>query len=264
MRRLTSLGRLASGLQAACSSSLAAVERVAWAVHVRGFASTEDASISWRALQQQGVKVNPCNSPHHPAAKLAPPAGEELSVQEAYNNESTCFGCGPSHPEGLKLKSRRMGGAGLGRLQAEVSFDPKYCAFPGIVNGGIISTVMDCHGNWAAAVALMDKGCLPRPPLTLTATMAVSYKETTPPSTPLLLRSRVLSIKEGHHGPGPKKSTIEVEVTLSQAVDAGEAMVAASDAAAAGAEGGPAPEPGEKILAVGRGVFKQLGALRSL
>ena len=29
-------------------------------------------------------------------------------------------------------------------------------AFPGIINGGIISTLLDCHGNWAATMALME------------------------------------------------------------------------------------------------------------
>ena len=30
-------------------------------------------------------------------------------------------------------------------------------AFPGMINGGIIGTLLDCHGNWTAAIALMDK-----------------------------------------------------------------------------------------------------------
>ena len=54
-----------------------------------------------------------------------------------------------------------------------MTLDKKYCAFPGIMNGGIISAIFDCHGNWTAAVALMDKGCLPKPPLTLTYEMLV-------------------------------------------------------------------------------------------
>ena len=36
-----------------------------------------------------------------------------------------------------------------------------------------MSAVFDCHGNWSAAVALMDKACLPRPPLTLTRVLQV-------------------------------------------------------------------------------------------
>lgn len=44
---------------------------------------------------------------------------------------------------------------------------------PGILNGGVLSTLLDCHGNWTAAIALMDRSCLPKPPLTLTASMLV-------------------------------------------------------------------------------------------
>lgn len=51
--------------------------------------------------------------------------------------------------------------------------DPKYCAFPGIINGGVVSAIFDCHGNWTAAIALMDRACLPKPPLTLTFEMLV-------------------------------------------------------------------------------------------
>jgi hypothetical protein len=48
------------------------------------------------------------------------------------------------------------------------------CVCPaGILNGGVLSTLLDCHGNWTAAIALMDRSCLPKPPLTLTASMLV-------------------------------------------------------------------------------------------
>lgn len=54
---------------------------------------------------------------------------------------------GPANPDGLQLKSRRIQNG----LEAEVTVASKYCAFPGIVNGGIISTLMDCHGNWSVS-----------------------------------------------------------------------------------------------------------------
>lgn len=44
----------------------------------------------------------------------------------------------------------------------------------GIINGGVVSALFDCHGNWTAAIALMDKAALPKPPLTLTYEMLVS------------------------------------------------------------------------------------------
>lgn len=51
----------------------------------------------------------------------------------------------------------------------------RVCAAAGILNGGVLSTLLDCHGNWTAAIALMDRSCLPKPPLTLTASMLVRH-----------------------------------------------------------------------------------------
>ena len=80
---------------------------------------------------------------------------------------------GPASEEGLRLRSFRIPGG----LEATVTLDKNYCAFPGIMNGGIITSLFDCQGNWAAALALMDKGCLPMPPLTLTYEMLVRRVE---------------------------------------------------------------------------------------
>ena len=58
----------------------------------------------------------------------------------------------------------------------EYSFKYLEMRCPGIINGGIVSSLFDCHGNWTAAIALMDKAKLPRPPLTLTAELLVRGK----------------------------------------------------------------------------------------
>jgi hypothetical protein len=77
---------------------------------------------------------------------------------------------GPAAEDGLHLESFRVQNG----LSATVQLASKYQAFPGIINGGIISALFDCHGNWTAAIALMDRAKLPRPPLTLTAELLVS------------------------------------------------------------------------------------------
>lgn len=186
----------------------------------------------------QGYNVNPCNSPLHPAvteAGIEPESEEELPVQEAYTPESACFGCGPGAVDGLHLRSfRRQGG-----LEASVMLDKKYCAFPGIINGGIVSALFDCHGNWSAAIALMDRGCLPNPPLTLTFELLVTYQEPTPPDEPLVVRSHVVKVKES--GEVGAKATVQVDMTLHHMM------------------GGQ-----EKLLATASGIFKKLGALRAL
>lgn len=41
------------------------------------------------------------------------------------------------------------------------------------MNGGAIGGLFDCHGNWTAAIALMDHSSLPKPPLTLTTEVLV-------------------------------------------------------------------------------------------
>lgn len=202
----------------------------------------------WAFLRHRGYDVNPCKSQLHPSVTLEgiePESGEELCVQEAYTPESVCFGCGPSAKDGLKLRSfRRING-----MEASVTLDEKYCAFPGIINGGIISALFDCHGNWTAAMTLMDRGCLPKPPLTLTYEMLITYEEPTPPNEELIVRSRILEVKESDSV--GSKATVHVELELLQK----------TSTPSAGHSGG---EGGEKLLATGSGIFKKLGALRAL
>ena len=94
----------------------------------------------------------------------------------------------------------------------------KYCAFPGVLNGGVISTLFECHGNWTAAIALMDRACLPRPALTLTSHLAVDFKSPAMPDVPLTLKSQVLKVTQG-----PKLGVDRpvVEVTIQRMEGAG-------------------------------------------
>jgi hypothetical protein len=69
---------------------------------------------------------------------IQPEEADELSVQEGYTPNSSCYGCGPCNPEGLQLRSYRAPDG----LVARITLPAKYCAFPGIINGGIISTLM--------------------------------------------------------------------------------------------------------------------------
>ena len=77
----------------------------------------------------------------------------DVSVQEKYASNSICFGCGPSNLNGLRIRSFRSEDG----LIMEFDTSPEHQAFPGMVNGGIIGTLLDCHGNWAAAIAIMDR-----------------------------------------------------------------------------------------------------------
>ena len=95
---------------------------------------------------------------------------EEVGVQRRYAPKSICFGCGPANKKGLRIDSKRSEN-GL-----ELWFTPseEHQAFPGMVNGGIIGTLLDCHGNWVAAIALIPLAALmaqtPNPPFVVVET----------------------------------------------------------------------------------------------
>jgi hypothetical protein len=123
-------------------------------------ASTEDRAARWRIMLEKGERLNPCNSPLHPAvseAGILPDSSQpELCLQEAYTPESTCWGCGPAAEDGLHLRSKRVENG----LEARVTLDPKYASFPGVINGGVVATLVDCLSNWTAATHLMDTSAL--------------------------------------------------------------------------------------------------------
>ena len=61
-----------------------------------------------------------------------------LSVQEKYASNSICFGCGPANKKGLRIKSFRNEEG----LEMEFETSEEHQAFPGIINGGIIGTLI--------------------------------------------------------------------------------------------------------------------------
>jgi acyl-coenzyme A thioesterase PaaI-like protein len=57
--------------------------------------------------------------------------------------DNWCWGCGADNPDGLHLKSAWEGGVAVARWTAS----PAHAAGPRhVLNGGIIATVLDCHG----------------------------------------------------------------------------------------------------------------------
>ena len=72
-----------------------------------------------------------------------------LSIQEELYPELTCFGCGHANPDGLHLRSYRDGELTV----AEFTSGPEHDNGFGFLNGGIISTVLDCH---TAAVVMWE------------------------------------------------------------------------------------------------------------
>ena len=114
------------------------------------------------------------------------------AIQDRYAPNSICFGCGPANKEGLQIKSYRTDDG----LEMEFECEEKHQAFPGVINGGIIGALLDCHGNWTAAMAIMDRNGLDAPQCTVTAQYEVKLKRPTPLGPTLKLQSRILALQD--------------------------------------------------------------------
>ena len=121
---------------------------------------------------------------------------QEQSLQEKYAPQNACFGCGPANTDGLRLRSHRAqpGQGAADELVAEFQPAPHHLAFDGIVNGGIIGALLDCHSNWTAAIALMRRQGANAPPCTVTADFHVTLKRPTPLAATLKLRAHPVEI----------------------------------------------------------------------
>lgn len=122
-------------------------------------------------------------------------------LQERYAPKSICFGCGPANPRGLRIRSYKDGKS----LVATWTPGPHHQAFPGMLNGGIIGALLDCHANWAAAMHLMERNGWDKPHATVTARFAVDLLAPVPSDRPVDLRSRAVETSG-------RKVTVEAEL----------------------------------------------------
>jgi len=133
---------------------------------------------------------------------------ENKAFQDYYPEEfAHCYGCGPLNRDGLQIKSYWDG------EEAVCHFTPKPYhsgGVPGFAYGGLIASLIDCHGAATASAAkLREKGyALGEKPLSrfVAASMKVDYLKPTPLGTTLELRARILEIKD---------RKVTVSVTLS-------------------------------------------------
>lgn len=113
------------------------------------------------------------------------------SLQETYAPGNECFGCGPSNSKGLHIRSFKEGN----EVVAEWVPSKEYEAFSGMLSGGIIGTLLDCHCNWAATIHLMEASRADNPPCTVTADYAIRLLRPTPTDLPIKLVARVVESK---------------------------------------------------------------------
>jgi acyl-coenzyme A thioesterase PaaI-like protein len=119
------------------------------------------------------------------------------SLQDTYAPNSICFGCGPTNSKGLRIKSFAAPTFDQsGEVTAEFKPESHHEAFPGMVNGGIIGALLDCHSNWTACYTLMKKSNQAEPPCTVTADFHVKLRAPTPSNQVLRLKARSVDTQD--------------------------------------------------------------------
>ncbi len=103
---------------------------------------------------------------------------------------SYCWGCGKNNTHGLQLKSYWED------EETVATFIPKehHLAFPGILNGGIISTIIDCHGTGTANAYAQKQKDASWNIMHVTASLSVKFKRPTPLDKPVTLRAQVKEV----------------------------------------------------------------------
>lgn len=121
---------------------------------------------------------------------------ERKAIQDYYPDElSYCYGCGRLNEYGHQIKTFWDGD------ETVTHFTPKeyHIAIPGYVYGGLIASLIDCHGTGTAALASYraenrEPDTLP-PFRFVTASLQVDYLKPTPLGVELELRGKIVEIK---------------------------------------------------------------------
>lgn len=120
----------------------------------------------------------------------------QKSFQDYYPDDlSHCYGCGRLNEHGLQIKSYWDG------EETVAVFHPReyHIAIPGYVYGGLIASLIDCHGTGTASAAAYraeGREMGTKPPFRfVTASLQVEYVRPTPSGVPLEIRGRVEEVK---------------------------------------------------------------------
>jgi acyl-coenzyme A thioesterase PaaI-like protein len=120
----------------------------------------------------------------------------DKAIQDFYpDNVSRCYGCGRLNQHGLQIKSYWDGDETVARFTPR----PEHIAIPGYVYGGLIGSLIDCHGTGSAAAAAYraeGRAMDTLPPLRfVTASLKVDYLRPTPLGVELEIRGQIKEIK---------------------------------------------------------------------
>lgn len=111
-----------------------------------------------------------------------------------------CWGCGVANEHGLHITSYWSDEGSGDEAVCEWQPQPYHVASPGILSGGIIASLIDCHSAATACAAAYRAEGRPitadDPRLYVTAALSVSYLRPTPSARPVQLRAHVTKATE--------------------------------------------------------------------
>jgi acyl-coenzyme A thioesterase PaaI-like protein len=118
------------------------------------------------------------------------------AFQEYYpDNLSHCYGCGANNAHGHRIKTYWDGDETVTRFTPE----PYHTAVPGYTYGGLLASLIDCHGTGTAAAAMYRQEGRAMDSLPsfrfVTGSLHVDYLKPTPINVTLEIRGRIKEIK---------------------------------------------------------------------
>ena len=128
------------------------------------------------------------------------------AFQDYYPDDSSyCYGCGRLNENGLQIKSYWDGEQSVARFVPR----PEHMAIPGYVYGGLLASLIDCHGTGtaAAATARAENREIDSEPAIrfVTGSLKVDYLRPTPLGPTLELRGTISEIK-------PRKVVVSIDL----------------------------------------------------
>jgi acyl-coenzyme A thioesterase PaaI-like protein len=120
----------------------------------------------------------------------------EKAIQDYYPDHfAGCYGCGRLNEHGLQIKSYWEGAESVCKFVPK----PYHVAIAGYVYGGLIASLIDCHGIGTAAAATYHaegRAMGTDPPVRfITASLRVDYLKPTPLGVELEIRGKVKEVK---------------------------------------------------------------------
>lgn len=133
------------------------------------------------------------------------------AFQDSYSAEfSHCYGCGRDNPYGLQLKSYWLNDEDKTHTIAHFTPKPYHTGgVPDNTYGGLIASLLDCHGTASAAAAAYEAqgrkmGSTPALRF-VTASLSVDFLRPTPISNELIILGQIIQLES-------RKATIKLSL----------------------------------------------------